>query len=252
MTTNAWDRAKSLSDKHTSSGGIFIRLANDGDKVVGVFCGEPYAREVHWNGERYEECAGPDTRCPACAEGKKPSLRVAMNFYVPAERAMKVIEGGSTWFKDLFKCRDKYGLESWTFEVERHGAAGDPKTTYTILPDEKLTDEQRAEIANVQLHDLPRVVSGGSDEGTSEFGSCDRDNKAGAGGAIAPARASELAARLKALPRDAVDNFLQKFRVQRIRDLRAGDEKAAVAFVESLERASRAPARDGGEIDPFA
>lgn len=251
MTTNAWDKAKNLSDKHTSAGGIFIRLANDGDKVVGTFCGEPHAREVHWNGERYEECAAPDARCAACAEGKKPSLRVAMNFYVPAERAMKVIEGGSTWFKDLFKCRDKYGLDKWTFEVERHGAAGDPKTTYTILPDEKLTDEQRAEINAAQLHDLVRVVAGGG-EAAAEFGSYDRGGKAGAGGTIAPARASELAARLKALPRDAVDTFLQKFRVQRIRDLKAEDEKAAVAFVESLERAGRSSGPAGGEIDPFA
>lgn len=140
-----------------AAGDIFVRLANDGDKVVGAFLGDPLAREVHWNGERYEECPGPESKCSHCAESKRPSLRVSMNFYVPAEKAVKVIEGGSTWFKDLLKCRDKYGLNRWVFEVKRHRAAGDLKTSYTILPDERLTDEQRGQLAALQLHDLWKV-----------------------------------------------------------------------------------------------
>jgi hypothetical protein len=51
---NSWDKARTLADQHASQGGIFVRLANDGDKVVGAFCGEPFAREVVWTGERYE------------------------------------------------------------------------------------------------------------------------------------------------------------------------------------------------------
>ena len=47
-----WDQAKGLADKHTNSGsGLFVRLANDRDKVVGAFAGDPYARETHWTGE---------------------------------------------------------------------------------------------------------------------------------------------------------------------------------------------------------
>ena len=44
--TNAWDVAKGLAEKHAQAGGLFVRLANNGDKVTGVFCGEPFAREV--------------------------------------------------------------------------------------------------------------------------------------------------------------------------------------------------------------
>ena len=85
--TNAWDTAKGLAEKHGTAGGIFVRLANDGDKVTGVFCGEPHAREVIWSGERYEEL---DPKEPAHnGDGKRPSLRVAMNFFVLAEGAMK-------------------------------------------------------------------------------------------------------------------------------------------------------------------
>ena len=81
MSTNAWDTASRLADKHANQGGIFIRLAANGDKVVGAFCGEPFAREVVWTGERYE------TYDPAVHTDKRPSLRVMLNFFVPAEAA---------------------------------------------------------------------------------------------------------------------------------------------------------------------
>jgi len=245
---NGWDQAKGLADKHSGSGsGLFVRLANDRDKVVGVFVGDPYARETHWTGERYEVCTGEG--CSICAEGKRPNLRVSMNFYVPAERDLKVIEGGVTWFKDLLKARDKYGLDKGLFEIERHGAAGDPKTSYTILPEEKLTPEQTKEIDALRLHDLPKVVSGGSDN----FDSYDKGGSSGGAETIDARLASQLVGRLKALPRDAVDTFLAKFGVQRVRDLKASDEKAATAFIASLEGKYAEPRGGGGEeVDPFA
>ena len=91
MTTNAWDNASRLADKHANQGGIFVRLTSNGDKIVGAFCGEPFAREVVWTGERYE------TYDPSVHTDKRPSLRVMLNFFVPAEGDMKVIEGGTVW-----------------------------------------------------------------------------------------------------------------------------------------------------------
>ena len=244
MTTNAWDTASRLADKHANQGGIFIRLAANGDKVVGAFCGEPFAREVVWTGERYE------TYDPAVHTDKRPSLRVMLNFFVPDEDEMKVIEGGTNWFKDVLKVRDKYGLDKWLFEIERHGAAGDPKTSYTILPEEKLTPEQIKEIDALRLHDLPKVVSGGSDN----FDSYDKGGNSSGGAETIDARsASQLVGRLKALPREAVDTFLEKFGVQRVRDLKGSDEKAAAAFIASLEAKYVEPrGGGGGEVDPFA
>lgn len=127
---------------------IFIRLAANGDKVVGAFVGEPFAREVVWTGERYE------TFDPAVHTDKRPSLRVMLNFFVPAESDMKVIEGSTVWFKDVLKVRGKYGLDKWLFEIERHGDAGDPKTTYSIMPEEKIDDAMRARIRDAEAHDL--------------------------------------------------------------------------------------------------
>jgi hypothetical protein len=158
---NSWDQAKTLADKHANQGGIFVLLANDGDKVVGAFCGEPFAREVVWTGEKYETYDAANS----AHSDKRQSLRVMLNMFVPAENAMKVIEGGTTWFKDVLKVRDKYGLDKWIFEIERHGEAGNPKTTYSILPEEKLTDELRSKIATVELHDLERLASGEPGDG---------------------------------------------------------------------------------------
>lgn len=259
--TNPWDEAIRLADKHGASGGLFVRLQGDGDKVVGAFCGEPYAREVVWTGERYEDYdeGNPEHE----GEGKRRSLRVAINFYVPAESAMKVIEGGNGWFRDVVKVREKYGLGNWLFEIERHGEAKNPKTTYSILPEEKIDGAMRARIEAAPLHDLRRVAGG---EGEGE--------PAGAGRAARPANgpskavvsaspkapalaanrpidpevAAGLVARLKVLARPDLDAFLREFRVQRVRDLTEAQAAAAAAWVAAREGAPAA----GGDVDPFA
>ena len=240
--SNSWDKARTLADKHASQGGIFVRLVNDGDKIVGAFCGEPFAREVVWTGERYETY---DTANTAHAD-KRPSLRVMLNFFVFAENAMKVIEGGTTWFKDVLKIRDKYGLDKWLFEIERHGEAGSPKTTYSLLPEEKLTDELRAKMAATQAHDLERLTNsqGDADDAKPAATAGRKD------GPIDPRIAGEIVARLKSLPRTDVDAFIAKMGVQRVRDLKASDETAARALLDQLE-AKVAPAQ-AAEVDPFA
>src|SRR5512133_2514524 len=152
----AWESAKGLIEKHAAANGVFVRLANNGDKVTGVFCGEPFAREVIWTGDKYEIYNADN---PAHqSTGKRPSLKVAINFFVLPEGEMKIVEGSTQWFNDLLKVRDKYGLENWSFEIERHGEAKDPKTKYSILPEEKLDGQLRAKIAGVELHDLNAVL----------------------------------------------------------------------------------------------
>jgi len=232
--SDAWERARELADQHASNGGLFVRLANDGDKVVGAFLGDPYAREVHWDGERYVECAGKGA-CDPCANAVKASLRTSMNFYVLSERALKIVEGGVGWFKDLVKCREKYGLGKYAFEIERHGASGDTKTHYTILPDEKLSDDQVRALGKLELHDLRAVFAndGETDERRSEPKLIDER------------AAEQIKDRLKSAPRETVGAFLKKFGITRIRELKASDARAALAFVGAHE-----PASD--EIDPFA
>ena len=236
---HGWNHAEALAEKHDqASDGLFVKLTNDGDKVTGVFVGEPYAREVHWSGERYVSCLGEG--CSYCASGKKPSLRVTVNFFQLPERSLKVIEGGIGWFKDLVKVREKYGLDNWSFEIERHGEKGNPKTTYSILPEEKLAADVQQEIAKLALHELASLVSDG-DEQKEEHTEEKR---------IEPRITSQYIARLKALPREAVNEFLAKFEVQRIRDLKVSSQDSAEAFLEILEGKYGAP--PAAERDPFA
>jgi hypothetical protein len=161
---------------------------------------------------------------------------------------MKVIEGGTQWFKDVLKVRDKYGLDKWSFEIERHGEAGDPKTKYTILPEEKIDAALRQQIAGAQTHDLEAVV-GGAGEG---------DDEPGKPAAPAPspvserpidaAVATELVARMKALPRADVDAILAELGVQRVRDLKGAQIARAKALLAKYE----GEACSQVEVDPFA
>ena len=246
MSVHSWDHAARLADKHTNQGGIFVRLAAKGDKVVGVFCGEPFAREVVWTGERYE------TFDPGVHTDKRPSLRVMINFFVPAEGEMKVIEGGTVWFKDVLKVRDKYGLDKWAFEIERHGEAGDPKTTYSILPEEKIDDALRARMQAVELHELASIGNGEQGAAPAAKGDAKPSSTAVISGVIDARTATDLVGRLKSLPRADVDAFLTEFGVKRVRDLRATDLAAAKRSLDKREAALKSPADEDDSIDPFA
>jgi hypothetical protein len=225
---SAWENAKALAEKHAAAGGIFVRMQNDGDKVVGVFCGEPFAKEVYWDGQKYIDT-------PPEGSALKPSLRVSLNFYVPADGAMKIIEGGTAWFKDVLEVKDKYGLEKWSFEVKRRGKKGDPKTKYTILPDAPVDDALRAKIAAAGLHDLGSVGAGSEQ---------DVDPMAETPKTIDLDTARQLVDRLRPLPREVSQAFLADMKIERIRDLLSADLPRAVRFIEARER----PA----PVDPFA
>jgi hypothetical protein len=248
--SNAWDIAKQMAERHTSS--TFLRLTNDGDKVVGVFVGEPLSREVVWTGEKYLDVKNPEAE-KYLKKGRSSSLRVAMNIYVLAEKAVKVYEMGAVVFKDVYKLRDKYGLDTWAFEIERRGAKGDNKTSYTILPEQRLDDAMRREIAQLELHDLEKVLNS-TDDGEDEEQSFESyEGKQDAPKAkqdmpIDSAVLEQVMPRLKVLPRETLEDFLKKFKVERVKDLRAGDQTAVLEFLSRIEAAMQ-PSR---EIDPFA
>ena len=242
--SNAWNTAQGLLDKHgPSGGGLFVRLSDDGDKVVGAFVGDPLAREVHWTGAGYKECTGDD--CPICKEGKKPGMRVTFNFYVPAEGKMKAIEGSRRWFKSLLEVREKFDLDEWLFEVKRSGRKGDTETRYTILPEHQIDDALRAKIDAAKLHDLEGMVSG---KGGDRFDSYDKDDD----GPIDDRTVAELMPRLKSLPRTALDGWLEKLSIGKVRELKMRELKKASALLAELERSLQPATATSQEIDPFA
>ncbi len=238
--SNAWEIAKDLAERHSQAAGLFIRLVEDGDKVVGAFCGEPLSREVVWMGDRYEAYDSENSD----HKDKRTTMRVLLNFYVPDE-GMKIIEGGTVWFKDVLKVREKYGLDEWFFEIERHGDAGNPKTTYSILPEDRMKEEHQAKVTKIQLHDLEAIV-----EGRTRTESLARDSASASSSEdpLSTASTQELIGQLKKIPRSEVDMFLKEFGVARVRELTVGQEQAAREYIEKLIQSS--PAVE--DVDPFA
>lgn len=132
-----WQETEEIAKRHEPGASQWFKLANDGDKAVIVFLGEPYPREVCFVDGKYTPF---DDKLRA--QGRRPSLRVALNIALYDTREVKIFEQGVLLFRDLVQVRGKYGLDKWAFEVKRHGAAKDLKTTYSILPEHQLTPEQ--------------------------------------------------------------------------------------------------------------
>lgn len=239
-TKSMWDRTEEMAKQHDQGSSTWLKLAGDGDKEVVVFLGEPYPREVVFRDGKYV----PFTE-EMKAKGDKASLRIALNVAIYDTKEVKILEQGVVFFKQLLQLRAKRSLDEWTFEVERHGAAGDKSTTYSILPEQKLTPEERAELQALPLHDLEKLYS---EEDESDLDSYDRKT----GGVINPKTAQAMVQSLKALPREAVDRFCQKFGVSRIKDLPAAQADKAQVFIEALGAELNGSSDAAEEIDPFA
>jgi len=235
-----WDRTEEMAKEHDQGGSTWLKLTNDKDKAVIVFLGEPYPREVVFLDGRYTPFTD-DLK----AKGHKASLRVALNVALYDSKEVKVFEQGVVFFKQLLQMRSKRALNEWAFEVQRHGAAKDPKTTYAILPEHKLTEEEQAELEALPRHDLEKLYV---DDGAESLGSYDRKGS----GVVDPKTAQTIVQSLKALPREAVDRFCEKFGIARIKDLPAVQVDKAQAFVEALETEFNGKDDNAAEIDPFA
>lgn len=228
--SNAWEQTENLADKHANAGRLYVRMNKDGDGIVGAFCSEPYPREVIWTGARYESFD------PVHHRGKRPSLRVMINFYVPSERAMRIVEGSASWFKKVLDVRDQYDLDSWLFEIKRHGETGDIRTRYTISPKEEITDALRDEITSAELNDLAGLC-GDNDEDPL----------------IDDKTANEIVERLMGLPQTEADTFLDQFHVPCVSAMRESDMEAARLLLGALEvRLERKRPAAQVEVDPFA
>ncbi|MCA9558523.1 MAG: hypothetical protein KC583_08175 [Myxococcales bacterium] len=242
-TKNIWDwnELEEQAKRHEQGSSTWLKLADDGDKAVVVFLGNVYGREVAFVDGKYEEYTD-ELR----AKGVKAQTRVASNVALYDGKEVKVLEQSMVFYKTLLQIRAKRPLTEWAFEITRHGAARDKNTTYTILPEHKLTPEEQAEFEALPLHDLERLYSGEGDDGGG-LGSYDRKSD----GAVDPKTAQAIVQSLKALPREAVDRFCKQLGISRIKDLPAAKIDKARALVEALEAEFNGK-DDGGDIDPFA
>ena len=247
MTQSKWQQTEEMAKRH-EQGGAWLKLSNDSDKAVVVFLGEPHPREVCFVEGKYVLFDDKQK-----AAGQKSVLRVAFSVALYDSREVKVFEQGVMFFKDLVRVRDKYGLDKWAFEIERHGAAKDPKTSYSILPERQLTPVEQKEFQALETQDLEKLYSGEVEGNDESLDSYDRKDEPKPTGPIDPKLAQSIAASLKALPRETVDKFLQKFGVKRVKDVPAAETQRAKALLKELVAdAASAGSNDSGDVDPFA
>lgn len=263
----SWEEAQKRSDDAKAAGGTFLRLAEHGDKFIGAFVGTPHFHDFVWNPAKEQYDAWDKE---AEAAGKKKVTRYSINVYalktgsgktlaaVPPAECVKIWECNNQTFQDILKVKDKYGLDTWFFEVERNGKKGDSKTTYSILPETKIDPEQIKIIAGLKLHDLSKATD---DDAATDMSSHDKKAN-GTSSAAAPAPASNTAAtpaapptidgdtsskligRLKTLPREKIDEFLKRFEIKQVKGLKQSDLAGAEAWITAQEAATAAP-------DPF-
>ncbi len=244
MTRDRWQATQEMAKQHEQEASAWLKLQNDGDKAVIVFLGDPFPREVCFVDGKYMPVDDS-----LKAQGHKPTLRVAINVALYDTKEVKVFEQGLTFFKDLVRVRDKYGLTKWAFEVSRHGAARDLKTSYSILPEHQLSAEQQKAFQELKLHDLEDLYSGSDDDGEPSA----EPSPPAEGAKVDPTQAQTIATQLKTMPREAVERFCQKFGVARIKDLPAAELAKAMAFVQELTTEYAPPGAEAPvEVDPFA
>jgi len=237
--TSNWTQIEETATHHDTGGGLWIKLGSDGDSVVVALRGEPHAREVVFENGGYRPFTEEHK-----AQGLKPKLRVAVNAVVLPSREVKVLEFGVALLKDVLKVRNKYGTDGWAYEITRHGGAKDPNTTYSILPERQLTDDEQQIFARLKLHDLAALYEGrGKRDGAG--GPSGTTQREPAPATIDETTAQDLTAALRTLPHEAVERFCNRFGVQRVRQLPAHLAEQARAFVASLQ-----PPVDSS-IDPF-
>lgn len=142
--SDAQKTAESMGD-----GGKFVVLKNPGDKIQGLFMGEPHIIEQFWNGSTYVPFDATNL------DHDRVSTRFYLNFYDINERKMKIIQGGAKWFRDILKVRDKFGLDEQIYEIERQGTG--TTTTYSILPERRLQPIEKKMIVETPLHNLSEL-----------------------------------------------------------------------------------------------
>jgi len=141
-----WARIVERLDKMGAKAADHLALI-EGDKVVVVFLGEPWAYEAAWHDERKQWV--PIHRSPAPVD---PALRIRINVYIPAMGKLKWWEMDTDTFGRLFDIRERYGIDKWMFEIEAVDVSPDGASgVYSILPEAKLDAPDLLRIASRPL-----------------------------------------------------------------------------------------------------
>lgn len=137
------------------SGQLFIKM-KDGDRIQGVFRGDPKVQFVHWINSKPQKCTGKE--CALCADGDKARMRFKLNFLMRENGVWiaKIFDGSGRTYYDLKELHESdYNLEETVVNVTRNGDGTD--TRYTIMPAKNnggLTAKDFKALAAIPLNSL--------------------------------------------------------------------------------------------------
>lgn len=140
--------------KKEGKSNLFVQLKN-GDKINGVFRGDPRVFKSHWVNRTSLECSGDS--CEVCHEDK-PKFRFQLNIVTKVDGVYmaKIFEGSFQTYIDLKGLHETgYNLEETAVTVSRIGEK--TETRYSILPMPKnggLTEADFKAIAAIPLNQL--------------------------------------------------------------------------------------------------
>jgi hypothetical protein len=146
--------------KSENAGGKNFLKLKAGDKVKGIFRGEPLDFRIHWITGRSSECPGLAT-CEHCKTGTKSAFRFRINFITKENDAYvaKILEQGWTTYELLESLHEPYNLEKTVVEITRRGEG--LNTSYTVVPlpppNGAVSPELEKKLAAIALHDLKNI-----------------------------------------------------------------------------------------------
>jgi len=268
----SWGKTQEAMEN--SGGGLFLRLENDGDAAVVAFCGAPLPRDICFNEKTKNYEPWDESHKLA---GRKKQTKYAMNVYALSAlgkpvQEMKVIDMNFNTLTAVIALKDKYGFSKSFFEIKRHGAKGDTKTTYQILPDKEISASDLALFGSadpkdadnwiegtVKLVDLDEVVAKADDESVAVTDDVKKDAKAKGGAkaangttaapagqatpassangeSISKAVATEIIEKLKPLdPDKGIRPFMKSFPyAKKVSEIHATDEALARKLVSDI------------------
>ena len=250
-------QTQKLYEENDAENSAFFKL-EDGEKAVVAFLGDPFNKQVYYDGNRYvpwtKEC------------GKQATIRTMMNVarMVADEegafsvQAVQILDQSKTFFKKVIQLDNKYGLDKQLIEIRREGTKKD--TEWHLLPECAITSDLKKELAGLTLWDL--AASDDSEEGpvkadaASQVRAAEDPKKV-----ISQAEGNELIAGLKTLKDykpEIVGDFLEQFQVSKVRELIESQLREARTWVQTELEAMRRSQNDEGaagaahEEDPFA
>lgn len=190
-----WDEGEQLANQ-TARGGSILKLENDGDKALVIFDWKnlPYSYQSLFRDEEGSlDLSSPEgekhlQKHPE--DAKQARFRARIGLFVLETGTVDdddlgghfrqniteeklaalgtdgaLVEVSKTMFTDIKKLRKKRPFDKYVFEIERNGAPGDKKTTYSLLH-ECLIDEVdglEAHITQVEWKDLENPFDNAAD-----------------------------------------------------------------------------------------